>query len=80
MMSIERRWAAALLALEAAALVLLPKCPLCIAAALALWGVSAGAAWAVAPYLRLLALIAVPLIAAAWIWRRRRPRRATCCH
>ena len=65
--------------LEAAAFVLLPKCPMCIAVALSLWGVSAGAAWALAPYLPALALSALPLSAAAWIWRRRRPRRPACC-
>jgi len=79
MTNIDRRSAGALVALEAAAFVCLPKCPLCIAAALSLWGVSAGAAWALAPYVRVLALLVLPLIAAAWIWRRRAARRARCC-
>ena len=54
-------------------LALAPKCPLCLAAYLSAAGVSAGAAAAVAPWLRpvAIALLVVLTIATAVAWRQR---------
>ena len=56
-------------------LVLLPKCPLCIAAYLMSLGIGAHAASAAAPLLRPLAVIAI--VAAVFVLVRRRQR--PCC-
>jgi hypothetical protein len=64
---------------------LVPKCPLCVAAALAAVGVGAGAASAMAPVVRPLLLVGCALTVAAaagaWLWRvaRRAPARAGGC-
>jgi hypothetical protein len=58
-------------------LAILPKCPLCIAAALSACGLSAGIASALAPWLRPLAL---PLLAASLLLLTRSLRgRRSCC-
>jgi len=69
----------------AIAAALVPKCPLCIAAALSAFGLGAAAAHGVAPWLRPLAfaLAASVAVSAAWAaQRRQRARRADaagCC-
>ena len=59
-------------------LALAPKCPLCLAAYLSVLGVGAGAAQAIAPWIRPVAasllVLALGLTVAAWISYRRRPR------
>ena len=53
-------------------LALAPKCPLCLAAYLSVFGVGAGTAAAVAPWLRPIAitLLGVLAIATAVVWHR----------
>ena len=67
------RWALALLPCAA---LLVPKCPLCCAAYLSLFGVSAAAATLIAPLLRPIALgvgVAVLALLVAYAVRRRFP-------
>ncbi|XXX73256.1 hypothetical protein WMF30_36965 [Sorangium sp. So ce134] len=70
-------------ALVALLLLVLPKCPLCVAAYLVAFGVSAGAALAVAPYVRPLTFVLAALasFAVAVGVSRLRQRRAAprCC-
>lgn len=66
---------------------LVPKCPLCVAAALSAWGVSATAASAVAPGVRPVAFALAGLAAASLIGvgarfhggKARRAPAASCC-
>lgn len=63
---------------------LLPKCPLCIAAALSALGVGAAVSHGVAPWLRPLAIAFSAVVAIAWMWRTRRTSAhraasADCC-
>ena len=50
-------------------LVFAPKCPLCLAAYLSVFGIGAGAASLVAPWIRPFAIALLVLIAAATLYR-----------
>lgn len=58
-------------------LLLAPKCPLCLAAYLAVLGVGAGTAAVIAPWLRPVAsaLLGIVALATAWVALRASPRR-----
>jgi hypothetical protein len=63
--------------------VLLPKCPLCIAAYLAGIGASAGTAALLAPWARPAAWSLLAVSLGSWLFgwlRRRKLRASTCCH
>ena len=72
---------------EGLLLALVPKCPLCVAAMLSFWGLGAGVAGALAPWLRPVALLSAALcaLALAVVLRRRAGApvetgaRACCC-
>lgn len=68
-------------AAAAFAAAVLPKCPACLAAYLALAGLGTGAARVGAGALRVSALVACAVVpfAAALSWRRARRRPAACC-
>jgi hypothetical protein len=57
---------------QALALIMLPKCPLCIAAQLSLFGLSAGLSYALAPILWPLGLAGSALVLALLFWFYRR--------
>jgi hypothetical protein len=59
--------------------VLAPKCPLCLAAYLSIFGVTVGAASVVLQVLRPLALVVSGLAIGFVFWRRRRPTAPLPC-
>lgn len=62
-----------------AAAVLVPKCPMCVAAALSVVGVGASLGFSVAPFVRPLAFVVALATTVAFLWRERDLRRRRAC-
>ena len=58
---------------------IVPKCPLCVAAALSAAGVSVGIAQSVAPYLRISMFVIAGSLTVMALWRLRHRPKQLCC-
>jgi len=59
--------------------VLVPKCPICVAALLSAAGLATAGAREVAPYVRPAAFLVAAVVVAVAVWSERRRARRRCC-
>ncbi len=59
--------------------VLVPKCPICVAALLSAAGLATAGARAAAPYVRPAAFVLAAVVVVVAVWSERRRARRACC-